>query len=183
LRGRFVGGSALLVAGIVFAVLLLSQPGPDPVRAGQPAPGFDLPRLEGGNVSLAALRGRVVLVNFWATWCAPCESEMPAMQRLYEAVGGPDFELVAVSVDASREDVLKFRDRLKLGFPIALDPSKHVAESYQTFRYPESYLIDRDGRILARYVGPRDWDSEVYEDHIRQVIAGAAGTADGGGPG
>lgn len=167
----------LAAAAIVFALLMLSQPTPDPIRAGQIAPGFELPLLDGGSVSLEKLRGRIVLLNFWATWCKPCEDEMPAMQRLHTALAGSDFELVAVSTDASRDDVAKFRERLGLTFPIALDPGKRVSETYQSYRYPESYLIDRDGRILSRYIGPRDWDSELYVERIRRVIAGTGGGA------
>jgi peroxiredoxin len=168
-----VVGVAVAVAAVVFAVLLLSEPAPDPIRPGQPAPAFTVQPLDGGApVTLASLRGRVVLLNFWATWCAPCEAEMPAMQRLHDALGGTDFQLLAVSVDASRDDVVKFRERLALKFPIALDPEKRAADAYQSHRFPESYLIDREGRILSRYIGPRDWDSELYVDRIRRVIAG-----------
>ena len=174
---RLVFGAAVAVAAVAVAVLLVSEPEPDPIRAGQPAPTFELPRLDAPPVSLPSLRGRVVLLNFWATWCKPCEEEMPAMQRLYTALAGPDFELVAVSVDASPEDVKQFRDRLKLSFPIALDPDKRVSSSYQSYRYPESYLIDREGRILSRYIGPRDWDEALYVDRIRRVIAGGGAAA------
>ena len=175
---RLALGIAFGVGLAVFGALLLSPPGADPIRPGQPAPTFTLPRLDGGPpVSLAALRGRVVLVNFWATWCGPCEAEMPAMQRLYRSLAGTDFELLAVSVDASRDEVEAFRKRLDLRFPILLDPEKSVSTRYQSYRYPESYLVDRDGRILARYIGPRDWDDAVYVDHIRDVIAGKSAAA------
>ena len=169
----------LAAAAIVFAVLMLSEPTPDPIRPGQVAPLFELPLLDGGSISLEKLRGRVVVLNFWATWCKPCEDEMPAMQRLHAALAGLEFELVAVSVDASRDDVAKYRERLGLTFPIALDPEKRVSDAYQSHRYPESYLIDREGRILSRYIGPRDWDAELYVDRIRRVIAG---TGDGALP-
>lgn len=171
-------GLAVAVGVAVFAALLLSEAPPDPIRPGQPAPGFDLPLLTGdASISLESLRGRVVLLNFWATWCAPCEAEMPAMQRLHAALAGPDFELVAISVDTGREEVEKFRERLALSFPIALDPEKRISVQYQSYRYPESYLIDRDGRILSRYIGPRDWDSPAYVDRIRRVIAGGGAGA------
>ena len=164
---------ALGGAAVVFAALLFSTPPEDPIRPGQRAPGFELPLLDGAtSVSLAGLRGKVVLLNFWATWCGPCEAEMPAMQRLYTALRGTDFEMVAVSVDTSRDEVDAFRKRLALDFPIALDPEKRVATAYQSHRFPESYLVDRDGTILSRYIGPRDWDAAVYVDHIRRVIAG-----------
>ena len=159
---------------MVGAVFLLAKPPPEPIRPGASAPAFVLPRLDGGPpVSLGELRGRVVLVNFWATWCKPCEEEMPAMQRLHQALAGTGFELLAVSVDQSADDVKAFRDRLGLTFPILLDPERRVAGAYQSYRYPESYLIDRDGRILSRYVGPRDWDTAAYQQRIRALVAGA----------
>jgi peroxiredoxin len=170
---RHVVVIAAAVAAAVLAALLLSEPVPDPIRAGQPAPDFQLPRLSDGSpVSLGALRGRVVLVNFWATWCAPCLEEMPAMERLYQELRGEGFELVAVSVDAGRDEVQAFRDRLDLSFPILLDPERAVAHAYQSYRYPESYLIDPSGRIAARYIGPRDWDAEVYARSIRRLLPG-----------
>jgi peroxiredoxin len=166
---------AAAVAAVVLAALLWSEPTPDPIRPGQAAPGFALPRLDDGRVvSLEELRGRVVLVNFWATWCRPCLDEMPAMERLYRSLRGSGFELLAISVDESRSEVEAFRERLGLTFPILLDPDRRVAHAYQSYRYPESYLIGADGRILSRYIGPRDWDARAYEERIRQVLAGGA---------
>jgi len=172
--GRRWGVGLLVAAVLVGAVLSLWwEPGTDPVGAGQPAPGFTLPRLEGeAPVELASLRGRVVLLNFWATWCQPCEAEMPAMERLHRELGSADFTLLAVSVDEDPEAVRAFRDRLGLSFPILLDPRKQVSGAYQTYRYPETFLIDRDGRIVARYIGPRDWDTAAYVDRIRRLVEG-----------
>ena len=173
-RARLLA-AGLFVAAVVFAALWASGPPPDPIRVGQAAPGFTLPRLDGGApVRLADLRGKVVFLNFWATWCKPCEQEMPAMQRLYESLAGTDFEMLAVSVDEERAPVEAFRARLGLGFPILHDPAKKVSQAYQTYRYPETYLIDRDGRILARYIGPRDWDAAVYRERMRQLATGQA---------
>jgi peroxiredoxin len=171
-RGGAIAAAAL-VAVAVFAALWATGPPPEPIRPGQAAPLFSLPRLDGGApVRLSDLRGKVVLLNFWATWCKPCEDEMPAMQRLYEGLAGTDFEMLAVSLDAERAPVEAFQERLGLSFPILHDPAKAVSEAYQTYRYPESYLIDRDGRILARYIGPRDWDAAVYRDRIRRLATG-----------
>ncbi len=130
----------------------------------------------GGSLDFDQLRGKVVLLNFWATWCKPCEDEMPAMERLYRALAGSDFELVAVSVDEDDAVVGAFADRLGLTFPILLDRSKKVASAYQTFRFPESLLVGRDGVVLERYVGPKEWDADAYVDRIRRLVAeGAAG--------
>jgi peroxiredoxin len=142
-----------------------------PVGEGHAAPDFRLPALDGAEQSLSGLRGRVVLLNFWATWCKPCEDEMPAMQRLYGALAGTGFELLAISVDTGDDEVRAFRDRLALRFPILRDPEKQAASAYQTFRFPESWLIGPDGVVVARYVGPREWDAPAYVGRIRKLMA------------
>jgi peroxiredoxin len=167
--------AALVAAGAAWA-LLSAEPIPPPLEAGNGAPEFSLPRLDGGEpLGLAELRGRVVLVNFWATWCKPCEDEMPAMQRLYQALHGDGFALLAVSVDAGDAEVLAFRDRLGIGFPILRDPDRRVATRYQSLRFPESWLIDPRGTVAARFIGPRDWDAPEYEARIRALLAQSAG--------
>jgi peroxiredoxin len=143
----------------------------DPIEPGQPAPAFSLPVLAGeAPLSLESLRGTVVLLNFWATWCKPCEDEMPAMESLYRELASEDFELIAVSVDDDRQVVEEFTARLGLTFPILLDPGKRIADAYQSHRFPESYLIDRQGVLVARFIGPRDWDAPAYVDRIRRLL-------------
>jgi peroxiredoxin len=171
-RAGTIALALLLAAGALWVVFGAERPAA-PVGEGQPAPDFTLPALDGAQQSLASLRGRVVLLNFWATWCKPCEDEMPAMQRLHTALAGEDFALIAVSVDEGDDEVRAFRDRLALGFPILRDPEKRAANAYQTFRFPESWLIDRDGTVVARYIGPREWDDPVYVERIRRLIGGA----------
>ena len=145
---------------------------PPPVGRGTPAPVFALPRLDtAGDLALADLRGRVVLVNFWATWCQPCEAEMPAMERLYQRLGGSGFELLAISVDEDPEAVRSFRERLGLSFPILWDPEREVSNRYQTFRFPETLLVGPDGVVVERYVGEKDWSAEAYVDRIRRLLA------------
>jgi peroxiredoxin len=170
-RGKLaMAGALLLAAGA--ALLFLRGGGSDPVERGSAAPGFELPRLDGAKLALADLRGRVVLVNFWATWCKPCEDEMPAMERLYRAHHDAGFELLAISVGEDPDPVRAFRDRLGLSFPILLDADRSVAQAWQTFRYPESYLIDRDGVVVERYVGPRPWDHEDYVARVARLLEG-----------
>ncbi len=170
----------MLGAGVLVATLfalLLNADTQAPVGRGTPAPAFELP-LAGGDslLNFEQLHGKVVLLNFWATWCKPCEDEMPAMERLYRALGGSDFELVAVSVDEDEAAVNAFANRLGLSFPILMDPSKEVASAYQAFRFPESLLVGRDGVVLERYVGPKEWDADAYLNRIQRLLAnGAAG--------
>lgn len=159
-----------VVAAAAFALVSLPDT-PPPLGRGSSAPDFVLPTLDGGSeVSLDALRGRVVLLNFWATWCKPCEDEMPAMGRLYEALRGEDFELLAVSVDDGEEEVAEFHERLSLSFPVLLDPEKRVAREYQTFRFPETFLIGPDGVVVERYIGPKDWDAPAYVERLRKLL-------------
>jgi peroxiredoxin len=161
-----------VASGLVYAGFVAGRL-PDPLVPGNPAPGFVLADVEGGALrSLPEWRGRVVLLNFWATWCKPCEDEMPSMQRLYEQLGGPDFEMVAISVDADPGPVRAFRDRLGLRFPILLDPQQAAARRYQTTGFPESFLIDRAGRIATtRFVGPREWDDPAYRALVERLLA------------
>jgi len=162
---------AAAVAAAAFFALFSAPRIPPPLGRGSSAPDFELPRLSGGApIALSALRGEVVLVNFWATWCKPCEDEMPAMQRLYGALHGEGFQLLAVSVDDEPGVVVEFNNRLALTFPILMDTDKRVAQVYQTYRFPESFLVGRDGRVVERYVGPREWDAAVYVERIRRLL-------------
>jgi peroxiredoxin len=156
------------VLGAVF--VLLGEPGAPPLARGDLAPGFDLPVLGGGQVNLASRDGKITLVNFWATWCKPCEEEMPAMERLYETLEGEGFELLAISVDEDQDAVAEFQTRMAVSFPILLDPVQAISRQYQTTGFPESLLLDREGRIVERYVGPREWDHPQYIERIRRLM-------------
>jgi peroxiredoxin len=98
---------------------------------------------------------------------------MPAMERLYGALPREDFELVAVAIDEREDDVVAFQARMELSFPIVLDPEQATYGAYQTMGVPESLLIDRAGRVVERYVGPRDWDDPAYVERIRALIGGS----------
>jgi len=162
---------ALAVGAAAAFAILWSPAAPPPVGHGSLAPDFTLEKLAGGPpVTLSDLRGRVVLVNFWATWCKPCEDEMPAMERLYRALRAEGFELLAISVDRDRDAILGFRERMGLSFPILLDPEQRVARAYLTFRFPESLLIARDGVVSERYIGAKEWDAEAYVARIRRLL-------------
>jgi peroxiredoxin len=180
---------AVLAAAGLWFVLGHDEAGA-PVVRGAPAPDFSLARhvpeggasdATSGEIALDTLRGRVVLVNFWATWCEPCEREMPAMQRLYERLPRDRFELVAISIDEEPEKIDAFVQRYALTFPILVDPGKKVATTYQTMGVPESLLVDPDGRIVERYVGPREWDAPEYVARIEALVGpGGAGGAKSG---
>ncbi len=120
---------------------------------GQFAPDFQTVTEEGDPVSLSGLQGDVVLLNFWATWCGPCRVEMPAFQRQFERYAEQGFTVLAVNNAESVEDVVGFRDELALTFPLAMDERAQIQRQYGVFSYPSTFLIDRDGRIIARHFG------------------------------
>ena len=166
--GPWAVGVAVAIAA-VFA--LLGAPETQaPLGRGAAAPDFSLPKLGGGSVAFEELRGQVVLVNFWATWCKPCEDEMPAMETLYRELREEGLELLAISVDEDAAVVEEFGQRLGLSFPLLLDPDKRAAEAYQTYRFPESFLVDRNGVVVERYIGPKEWDARAYMERIRRLL-------------
>jgi peroxiredoxin len=126
---------------------------------GKAAEDFTLPALNGGTFRLADQRGKVVLVNFWATWCPPCLEEMPAMERLWRKHKDAGFVLVAVSVDTDPKKVVPFVTEHGLTFPVALDTTMSVAEKYGVRALPSSFILDKDGGLAALALGPRHWDS------------------------
>jgi peroxiredoxin len=174
---------ALLVLALLGSVAAADcQRSPDPLLPGSRAPDFTLDRIGAdAPVSLRDARERVVLINFWATTCPPCEAEMPAMERLYRGLRDEGFELLAVSVDEDAAEVEAFRERHGLTFPILHDPDRAVANAYQTFRFPESLLIDRHGIVAGRFIGEKDWDSPLYVARIRELLRPSAAVGVGEG--
>jgi thiol-disulfide isomerase/thioredoxin len=124
---------------------------------GRPAFSFKLPARGGGEIDLSAYRGKTVLVNFWATWCPPCREEMPSLSRLAQAFDPQSFEVVAVSVDDGWAPIEKFLATPKTPYRVAWDEGGKVSRTYGTTKFPESYLVDREGRLRLKFVGPRNW--------------------------
>jgi peroxiredoxin len=124
------------------------------------APDFTLLNLEGSRVNLKDYRGKVVFLNFWATWCEPCKKEFPAMEKLYSDYQSKGLTILAVSIDIGKEDAVKaFAEKMGATFPILLSTKGEITDSYWTWGTPTSYLIDRKGNIVGRALGPREWDS------------------------
>ena len=119
-----------------------------------------------GKVRLLDYRGQVVLINFWATWCPPCLEEMPAMERLYRQHRELGFTLVAVSVDADSKLVAPFVTAHKFTFPVALDPSMSMANTYGVRALPSTFIVARDGTLAALAIGPRHWDNDAAHSLI-----------------
>ncbi len=123
--------------------------------------------------NLAAFRGRVVLINLWATWCAPCITEMPALDRLQARLGGPDFDIVAIALDRQGERLVRpFFEKLGLArLTLYLDPSNAVARTLDARALPISVLVDRDGREIGRVIGPAEWDAPAFAEIVCVAIA------------
>jgi cytochrome c biogenesis protein CcmG/thiol:disulfide interchange protein DsbE len=153
-----------------------------PVEVGSSAPEVRASDLGGRPVALSSLRGQVVLLNIWATWCGPCQQEMPSMQRLYQQLHPEGLRIVAVSIDAApgrldgdgREggDVGVFARQLGLTFDIWRDPAGQIGRDYRTTGVPESFLVDRDGRIVKKVIGATEWDDPATLELVRRLLKG-----------
>ncbi|NPA41658.1 MAG: TlpA family protein disulfide reductase [Aquificae bacterium] len=147
------GLGILLVALLLYMALFTnSQQAPPGLGKGKPAPDFKLKTLDGKEVSLSDYRGKVVLINFWATWCPPCREEMPLFESVYRKYKDKGFEILAISTDASIDPVRKFVREFKLSFPILYD-DKNVVNLYSVQGLPTSFLIDREGKIVKVRLG------------------------------
>lgn len=167
MRTRSGHAAAAVLLAALCSPAVASADSLDPYRAsgmhrisGAPeAPPFSLRTIDGHAVDSGSLRGKVVLVNFWATWCGPCKDEMPALKRLRRTMGDRRFEVLAVTADQQHEAIRNFARTLDLEFPILLDETKDVSAAFGVRGLPTTVVIDRNGRWVARAVGPREWDS------------------------
>ncbi len=179
------GGSKIIVAVIVIIAVAVvigvvvygGKQGFTPTNPGSPALDFTLPDLEGKEVSFSEYKGKVVFLNFWATWCEPCKEEMPSMQILYDTFKGRSFVVVAVSVDKAKPDVVKkFVSEYKLTFPILHDKRGKVKEKYKTTGVPETFIIDQNGVIAEKVWGSRNWDDPYAIRTILSLLDNGPGT-------
>jgi peroxiredoxin len=147
------------------------------VAAGSRAANFKLEALDGHTVSLDQLRGKVIFLNVWATWCGPCREEMPSMQTLYDDFkNNKDFVMLAVSQDTKgRSVVAPYVEKNGFHFTILLDPENKVSETYDMSGVPETFIIDRKGQIVAHHMGAFDWSRPDVRDALQQLLDSKAG--------
>lgn len=134
------------------------------------APDFTLEDLSGRPLSLKKLRGEVVFLNFWATWCVPCRQEMPTMEKLYQEFKGRGLVVVAVNYRETKEEIQKFVDELGLTFPVLVDRDGRVSETYGVWSIPLSYFIDRKGDFIGKVSGYRRWDGPEGRAFFRMML-------------
>jgi peroxiredoxin len=139
-------------------------------RVGLPAPPLALKRVGGGDIDIASLKGKVVLVNFWATWCEPCRAEMPEFEKLYRKMEGKPFELLAVSVDEKDTKVKEMAKAMNLSFPILLDDREKTARMWGTIMFPETYLIGPDGMVIEKIIGAKEWTGEEITNKLEKLM-------------
>ena len=170
---KLAAALALVVGAAVGYALLRGAPG-EGLKAGAPAPPLRLPALGGQEVDLQSFAGRVVLVNFWASWCGPCVEEMPSLDKLYRTLAPRGLVVLGVSADEDEGALRSFLTRVPVTFPVLRDPGGRVGASrYQATGYPSTFVIDGAGVIREVFVGPVQWDTPAAVDHFRGLLAPA----------
>jgi peroxiredoxin len=162
-----------ICAVVLLAVFMVSgcTKHEEPAVEGKSAPDFTLNDLSGRPVQLSSLKGKVVLLNFWATWCPPCREEIPSMVRLNQSMQGKEFQMLAVSIDEGGKDaVVDFFKKGKVALPALLDTEGKVSRRYGTTGVPETFVIDRKGVILKKVVGSMDWSSPEVLAALNELI-------------
>jgi thiol-disulfide isomerase/thioredoxin len=164
----------LVLAALAFlarTALRFSAEREPPFRKGEPMPELRFQDGLGNDVRLSSFRGRVVVLNFWATWCAPCREELPSLDRLHRALARDGLAVLAVSVDARGVDVEGFLKDRGLTLPVGRDPlGAEAARALSVDGYPTTFVIDAAGRLQARYLGVAEWDMPEALDHFRGLL-------------
>jgi len=134
------------------------------------APAFTLNNLQESPVSLSNFKGKVIYVDFWATWCAPCRRSFPWMQQMYEKYHDLGLEIIAISLDGKKEVIDRFLKQSPVSFTILRDRRNKVASKYKVKVMPSSYLIDQDGNFYYRHAGFNDRDKTKLEERFRDLL-------------
>jgi len=173
----FAGAIVGLLAGGLGVGAFVMRDELFPVDVGSRAPSFMARTVDGSNVvrTLEDYRGKVVVLNLWATWCPPCIVEMPSFERLKRAVNDTNLRIVAVSIDdlVGADSVARFARGLGLTFDILLDSTHRIDRAYQVTGYPETFVIAKDGTIRKKWIGPADWSSPANVALIRDLLGHA----------
>jgi peroxiredoxin len=168
-RDKLLSAVALIgAAGLLLLFAMPSYRQGEPSIAGQMAPDITF-TLDGKPAKLSDLRGKVVVLNFWATWCPPCVEEMPALNRLHAQISPQGGMVLGISVDVDEDLYSRFLAE-HVRFPSFRDPDQKINAAYGTFMYPETYLIGRDGRIARKVIGPQNWTSDEHLAYLRTLL-------------
>ena len=168
----------LVVCLLSLVVASAAQAAGFEARAATPAPDLRADDLKGAPKTLADFRGRVVLLNFWASWCPPCLREMPSMERLRVKMAGRPLAIVALDSAETADEVNAFLSRMQLGFPVLLDPDGGNTKRWKVFALPTSFLLDAEGRVRYVLTGPTEWDEGEALKVIETLLADLPAKAD-----
>jgi thiol-disulfide isomerase/thioredoxin len=171
-----VPGLLRAVAAAALSAAVVAQAADGEIKAWKGnTPRLSSKDLDGRSVDLKSLKGRVVLVNFWATWCEPCRDELPALLRLKEKLAGKPFELVTVNFGEHPEKIARFLQRQQLTMPVLLDKEKEVAKDWKVGGLPMTYVVDAKGRARYSVFGERDWSEGDSLKLVEKLIGEAPG--------
>lgn len=177
-RGRaVVAGAALAILLAAFGAVWLQSSKYQPLTVGKTAPDFALPDLAEKTVRLSDYRGKVVFLNFWATWCQPCREEMPSMEVLHQTFEKDGLVVLAVSIDrvTTKKDIPPFIKSMNLTFPVLVDSWGQTDKSYKLMGVPETYIIDQQGILREKVIGPRDWTLLSNLHVVRSLLKSESG--------
>jgi cytochrome c biogenesis protein CcmG, thiol:disulfide interchange protein DsbE len=163
-----IGVVACLLAGV--ALFAVFAPRRGPLRVGSRVPQFTLPEMGGGDFSMHDARHHVSVVNFWATWCPPCVMETPSLEKFAQKMRPLGVRVIAVSVDQKTSDLERFVSAYHLTFPILRDPSQALASQFGTYKFPETYIFDRNGRLAEKVIGPADWEDPRMIEFVEALV-------------
>lgn len=164
------GSTAKMLKRCAMAALVVSSAALAAGGDAGPAPAFTLTALSGQQAALSQFKGQVVMVNFWATWCGPCQQEMPLLDQMYRKYKPAGFTLIGVNVDKETPVVKELLARKPVSFPVLLDPANQVSKAYHVDEMPSTVIIDRKGEIRFIHRGYKPGDENEYQDRIRQLI-------------
>jgi peroxiredoxin len=162
--------SGIAVLMCVFVGTLYLQLHDNVVKAGDRAPDFSIKADNGQTITARDFGGKLLVLNFWATWCPPCISEVPSLGKLQQALGSQGVVVFGVSEDQDPEAYKNFLAKYQVPFLTVRDPTKAIKEKYGTQQIPETYLINRDGKVVEKVVSDADWSSERMIEHVKSLL-------------
>ncbi len=162
--------AALVLVFIAFCGTLYNSLHETIVNAGDSAPDFTITSDSGQTYTVHNFGGKLLLLNFWATWCPPCIEEIPGLNQLARQLGPKGLVILGVSVDKDADLYHKFLTRSPLAYPTARDPEEKINLSYGTIQYPESYLIDRNGKVVEKFISSQPWASQQMIEHVNSLL-------------
>jgi len=165
-----IGSIAVLLAALIAVVGAAVRP--KVVGVGAQAPHFEIRTDAGLTISPSSFGGRLLVLNFWATWCPPCIEEMPSLDRMQQQLRDQGVVVLGVSVDEDEQAYKRFLERARVSFHTARDPEAAISALYGTYRYPESYVIDRHGKVVQKIIGAVDWTDERMMSYLKSLLEG-----------